>query len=139
MNVEPRFVELNEWSSTWATAHDEGFTQLDFLTAIDRLTHIEVIGRVVSADGHRFYAVEVADDLPSIAGTFPSATWQQREIAEMFGLLIDGQVPEPLLTRVSDPALLRKTAPLAARVEKPWPGVGKRGRKPGVLDTWQEQ
>jgi NADH-quinone oxidoreductase subunit C len=139
MNVEPVSVGLGAWSPTWTAAHAEGFTQVDFLTAIDRLTHVEVIGRVVSPDDARFYSVDVTDDLPSISHTFPSAAWQEREIAEMFGLRIDGEVVEPLLTRSGDPALLRKSAPLAARVEKPWPGVGKRGRKPGVLDTWQEQ
>jgi hypothetical protein len=138
MNVTPISVDVGEWVRTWQSAHDDGFIGLDFLTAIDQLTHIEVIGRCVRGAESRFYSVDLADvPLPTITTVFPAAAWQEREIAEMFGIDIAGLITEPLLTRAGDPPFLRKSSPLPARVDKPWPGVGKRGRKPGVLDEWQ--
>lgn len=137
MNVSAICVEPDAWVSTWQLAHAEGFIGLDFLTGVDRLTHIEVIGRCVRAGQARFYAVNVQGEISSISHLYPAAAWHEREIAEMFGLDIGGLDVEPLLTRAGDPPLLRKAEPLPARVEKPWPGVAKRGRKPGVFDDWQ--
>lgn len=138
MNVTPTVVEPDAWVSTWQRAHADGFIGLDFLTGVDRLTHIEIIGRCVRGVESRFYSVNIANtELPSIADVYPAAAWHEREIAEMFGVRIGGQDVEPLLTRAGDPPLLRKTEPLPSRVEKPWPGVSKRGRKPGVPDDWQ--
>jgi NADH-quinone oxidoreductase subunit C len=138
VNVTPTIVDLDAWVQTWQLAHADGFVGLDFLTGIDRLTHIEILGRCVRGAESRFYGVEVADGaLPTITDVFPAAAWHEREIAEMFGVRISGMDAEPLLTRVGDPPLLRKSSPLPSRVEKPWPGVGKRGRKPGVFAEWQ--
>lgn len=137
MNVEADGVTIEEWVPTWRRAHDDGFIGLDFLTAIDRGDHLEILGRAVRGFEDRFIAAIVGDaPVPTITQVYPAAAWHEREIAEMFGLVFAGHDTERLLTRNGDAPLLRKSAPLGARVDKPWPGAGKRNRKPGVPSEW---
>ena len=137
MNVEADVVTAEEWVPAWQGAFDQGFIGLDFLTAIDRGDHLEILGRAVRGFEDRFIATFVGDEpVPTITQVYPAAAWHEREIAEMFGVVFVGHDTARLLTRDGDPPLLRKSAPLAARVEKPWPGAGKRGRKPGVPNEW---
>lgn len=140
MNVETDVVTTEEWVPTWKGAFDEGFIGLDFLTAIDRGDQLEILGRAVRGFEDRFIAVMVGDEpVPTMTHVYPAAAWHEREIAEMFGVAFVGHDTARLLTRDGDAPLLRKSAPLAARVEKPWPGAGKRGRKPGVPPEWVTQ
>ena len=137
MNVEADVVTTEDWVPAWRRAHSDGFIGLDFLTAIDRGDHLELLGRAVRGFEDRFIAIIVGDEpVPTITQVYPAAAWHEREIAEMFGVVFVGHDTERLLTRDGDPPLMLKSAPLAARVEKPWPGAGKRNRKPGVPSEW---
>jgi NADH-quinone oxidoreductase subunit C len=59
----------------------------------------------------------------SIADLYPSALWHERETAEMFAVDFAGHPdPRPLLVSEEQRGILRKDAPLPARLEA-WPGA----------------
>jgi NADH-quinone oxidoreductase subunit C len=145
-------VDRAAWREELAGLHARGYRYLDFLTAVDRLDHVEVLARVVVPDSLErelvSTVVRAADPhLESVTAVFPAAAWHEREAAEMFGVRFDGH-PDPrhLLLR-TEPALppLRKVSALTARVGTPWPGApdpaaGGRARRPqlppGVRASW---
>jgi NADH-quinone oxidoreductase subunit C len=145
-------VARDIWASRVATAADEGYGQLDLLTAVDRLDHLEVLAHLV--DPQRCVTVllrtrvDSADArLATITSSHPAAAWHERETAEQFGLTFDGHPdPRPLLHRVAPPTPpLLKATPLDERVRTPWPGAtdpeaARRPRRrqlpPGVREDW---
>jgi NADH-quinone oxidoreductase subunit C len=84
--------------------------------------------------------------LPSLTGLAPSATWHEREIAELMGVTVTGfaedtpdgpaTAPRPLLTAgwPEPPAVppLRRAASLPARAARPWPGAREPVEAPGL-------
>lgn len=150
-----RSVAAGEWRADLAALHADGFTYLDFLTAIDRGADLELVVRLVNPDTveHVLVTTVVPVEDPvvdSVTGTFPGANWHERETGEMFGVTFAGHPdPRPLLLR-DEPDLppLRKAAPLEERVTTPWPGAaepggaGGRSRRPqlppGVRDDWTQ-
>lgn len=106
-------------------------TFLDLLTAVDQSPGgFDVVVRLWSVAGK--HAVHLRTRCPredpriaSLTAVFGGAAWHEREIAEMFGLTVDGHPdPRPLLLPeggVAHP--LRKEHVLAARVDTPWPGA----------------
>jgi NADH-quinone oxidoreductase subunit C len=145
-------VESSAWHAALAGLHAQGYLYLDYLTAVDRLDHVEVLAHVVVPDSleRELLSTRVPDadpHLASIAGVFPAARWHERETAEMFGVVFDGHPDARPLLLHSAPVLppLRKASALTARVVTPWPGApaaaeGRRARRPqlppGVRESW---
>jgi NADH-quinone oxidoreductase subunit C len=146
-------VPGEDWTATVVDLVAQGFCWLDFLTAIDRQDTIEVLARLVDPASHADVLVVTsvpgtAPVLASVTEVLPGANWHERETAEMFGVTFTGHPdPRPLLTRPgsSRPPMLKST-PLPARAEATWPGAEpladsssarRRGRPPGVLETWE--
>ncbi len=137
-----------QWLAVCSDYADKGVDVVDWLTAIDRETVLEIVACLVNPGSDALALVSCEVDagsprIPSLSGRFPGADWHERETAEMFGVEFTGRpATEPLLLRASSLAPLRKSAPLAARVETPWPGAdpdtGRRRRKlpPGVRSEW---
>lgn len=80
--------------------------------------------------------------LPSIRDIFPGVAWHEREAAQLVGVYFEGGDERPLLLlgRDQEPAL-RRSFPLVARLQKPWPGAagsGRRARVPGNNPQWHE-
>ena len=147
-------VGAADWRSHIVGRINDGYEWLDFLTAIDRGTTIEVVVRLVnpeSVHGATIVTTIPAEDpvLDSIVPVAPGADWYEREAGEMFGITFTGHPdPRPLLTRGDGPPPLRKSVPLPARLETPWPGaddeIGRAGSRrraqpPGVLETWERE
>lgn len=140
-----RDVAPGEWRARVAEAMAEGFTFVDWLTAVDR-TYLEepgfdVVARLLdigtpgNARGVRL-TTRVADGgaLESLTSLAPGFAWHERETFEMFGILFDGFVDNTdlglrplLLPEGFEGHPLRKEFQLAARASKAWPG----GKEPG--------
>ncbi len=62
---------------------------------------------------------------PTISDIYATANWHEREIAEMFGVTIEGH-PQPVKLLLPEPFEghpLRKDFALMSREAKPWPGA----------------
>ena len=120
------------WPAQVARHVADGYDHLDLLTAVDRPREgaIEVVIHLVRrSDGARVFGHTILDRaapvLGSVTGVLPAAAWHEREIAEMFGVHVEGLADvRPLLLHVpvAGPPL-RKDVPLVAREETPWPGA----------------
>ena len=145
-------IERSAWREELAARHAQGYRYLDYVTAIDRLDHVQVLAHVVAPGSlERELLTTIVPDtdphLASIAAVFAAAAWHERETAEMYGVRFDGHPDlRPLLLR-TDPGSppLRKASALSARVETRWPGApdpaaGGRARRPqrppGVRESW---
>ena len=136
------------WLTTCLALAQEGLDVVDWLTAVDRDESLEIIVCLVKPGEPGCALVSCRVDsgdprLASLASTFPSADWHERETAEMFGVEFTGRgSTEPLLLREVEHAPMRHSSPLEARVDTPWPGAdpeaGRRRRKPppGVRPEW---
>jgi NADH-quinone oxidoreductase subunit C len=149
MQVTPEVIAPEDWR---ASAESMRGWRLDLLTAIDRTDSVDVIAHYVRGREHVWHLTRVAPEgsLASIADLQPAAAWAERETAEMFGIEMgDGT---PLLRHDNDARPpLRKSTPLAARVQTPWPGAAEPGddgrqganpsrrrtRPPGVQPGWE--
>ena len=149
-HLEP--VDPENWRATAEASREAGMSLLDVLAAVDRGETREVVLRLVdpTSGSARMIVTSVPSDDPrvaSLADVIAGADWQEREAAEMFGLIFEGHPdPRPLLLRqVPDaPPLLAATA-LAERLIRTWPGAadpqeGRRPRRrqlpPGVRQEW---
>lgn len=145
---EVESVSPDAWLATCASFAERGSSTVDWLTAIDREDGLEVVACLVNPGTSDCVLVSsrVEGDsprIPSLALIFPGADWHERETAEMFGIEFTGRAStEPLLLKPSGETPLRKSSPLDARVQTPWPGAepgsGRRRRKlpPGVRAEW---
>ena len=141
-------VSPEAWVDTCASLAARGASVVDWLTAIDREVGIDVLVCLVNPGTAECAVVScrLEGEHPSIASLgamFPGADWHERETAEMFGVEFAGrESTENLLLKEPSQTPLRKSAPLEARVETPWPGSdgngGRRRRKlpPGVRQEW---
>ena len=138
MDVAERRVPAPDWHGTCARLAGAGARMLDLLTAVDdpQGGRIEVVAHLVDvAAGQRhlvWTAVDrAAPELASLVDLYPGAGWHEREVHEMFGVAFPGN-PDlaPLLT-TGDPGFpLRRTTPLPARVQTPWPGAAEPSDRP---------
>ena len=141
-------VAPEEWVATVEECLGRGFVMLDLLTAVDRGDALEVVLHLLRPDdasGEFRHTVVTGPRLASLTAVMPAAAWHEREIREMFGLEFDGLAdPRPLLLQDGAPDHpLRKSTPLPARVETPWPGAsgesgGRSRRVPGVPSAWSQ-
>lgn len=152
MIVDSDFVDVDasDWYEACSRAHRDGFTTADWLTAVDRVDHLQVLIHLVHPGDHRDMLIRTGirlDDLriPSVATLFPGSDWHERETAEMFGVTFEGRpATAPLLLRTHpDIPPLRKASPLPERVDTPWPGADNASRRrrklaPGVREEWVE-
>jgi NADH-quinone oxidoreductase subunit C len=145
-------VESDSWLQACVSLRDRGLVAVDWLSAVDVGQRLLVLVHLVEpgTGNEAIVRTSLPADAPGIASLaekFPGADWHERETAEMFGLQFDGRTSTlPLLLRgeVGVPPL-RKQAPLAERVNTPWPGeddaaATRRRRKlpPGVRSEWVE-
>lgn len=146
MAEETREVEPGGWHDAVLAARGEGFTFLDWLSAVDRtydeaapgfdvVCHLYDVGRAGALRG-LLLRTRVADGTPltSVTDVFAGAAWHERETFEMFGIAFDGYddgtglgLRPLLLPDGFEGTPLRKSFQLAARASKPWPG----GKEPG--------
>lgn len=110
----PTRIDAANWTAHFAELQADGMVWFDFLTAIDRGDHVDVIACVADSS-HTTSALVVAaveGELDSLTGLFAGASWYERETQEMFGIGFAGLTDQrPLLHRFFvNPPPLRKSA-----------------------------
>ncbi|MGB8383840.1 MAG: NADH-quinone oxidoreductase subunit C [Dermatophilaceae bacterium] len=144
LDTEPT-LEPEHWRTEAERAYDEGFTYLDWLTAVDQTDALpsgfDVIARFLDVwtPGRwrqRVLRTRVADGavLESLTTLHPGAAWHEREVYEMFGIGFAGfedgtglGLRRLLLPAGFEGMPLRKSFVLAARAVRPWPGAKEPG------------
>lgn len=137
---------MGEWVDILHRHRVAGYTYLDFFTAVDFGDRIRLVVRLADPIRTDYLTEELDLDaanpqVETCSDVFPGADWREREIAEMFGVKFIGLADDrPLLTRPELPQHpLRKTTPLTARIDTPWPGLDPSKRRrdvPGVPNEW---
>ena len=152
MTIDGSIIEVspNEWVETCRACADQGTDVVDWLTAVDAsdalllLVHLVAPGTGDSSMiGCRLNGDEPQID--SLTPYFAGVDWHERETSEMFGVEFVGRSStEPLLLRTAeDRPPMRKSSPLPARIQTPWPGREENEKKrrrqklpPGVRAEW---
>jgi NADH-quinone oxidoreductase subunit C len=138
MRCDEQAVDAAAWRAHCHRVAAEGATMLDFLTCVDDPAggRIEVIAHLVDVAGRRRVLLRTAVDradpiLDSVVDVLPGAAWHEREAHEMFGVRFAGNPDlRPLLTTGAMGHPLRRTTPLPARLQTPWPGASDPADRP---------
>lgn len=141
-----RIVDPSQWRTEALAAHADGYVQFGLLAGVDRAELTEVILRVLHPQTGEalMLSTTVDDSIDSIADHFEGARWAERELAEQFGVRIEGASDtRPLLLReIPSVPPMRKDAHLTARSARTWPGdaqqegANRRRQRPiGVPDA----
>jgi NADH-quinone oxidoreductase subunit C len=145
-------VRIADWLTCAGVLRDAGAHYLDFLTAYVHDDDLDIVLHVGTDDLRQEILVRShlpsGASLPSLTSVYRGANWHERELAEMFGIGIDGHpnLSNLLLPNDFHGAPLLKSYALTARVDQTWPGEVEPGavrarRKPlppGVLPVWIE-
>lgn len=131
MDVHEEVVPAGGWHARCAELIASGADMLDFLAAIDEPgpDEIEVVVHLVDVPRRSRHLVRTRLDrgapaLASVVDVAPGAAWHEREAHEMLGVqFIANPDLRPLLTTGEMGFPLRRTTPLPARVQTPWPGA----------------
>ncbi|MDO8733055.1 MAG: NADH-quinone oxidoreductase subunit C [Actinomycetota bacterium] len=111
----PTRIDSEVWLQHFAQLKSEGLGWFDFLTAIDRGDHVDVVARVTDQSQSRSALVTtaVSVEVASLTSLYAGAAWYERETLEMFGIGFAGLTDQrPLLHRFfPDPPPLRKSVP----------------------------
>ena len=110
--MKPLRVDSARWTQRFAQWQADGLVWFDFLTAIDRGDHVDVVAAVADP-AHRqagLAVTAVVDEVSSLTSLFPGASWYERETQEMFGIGFIGLADaRPLIYRTFlQPPPLRK-------------------------------
>lgn len=121
-----------DWLTFWQQGQQDGFTWWDTLAATDGESGITVLARALRpGDGvARSACVHLDPDaavLTSLSSVFGGATWCEREVAEMLGVLFVGLSDNRTLLLRAPAAVppLSRRAWLDARSQQPWPGAAR--------------
>lgn len=107
------------WRERLQQAREQGYDVLDWLSATDQPLTITAC-LIRSEDPSSVMLLKAPAPVASVADMFPSAAWHERETAELFDVVFEGSVGDPLFRAG---AQLRKEAPLTARLDRRWPGA----------------
>ncbi|WP_131105612.1 NADH-quinone oxidoreductase subunit C [Ornithinimicrobium sufpigmenti] len=159
LGSEERRVEPSGWVEAVRNARDGGFAFFDWLSAVDESDAeegeglpgpgLEVVCRLLdvtrptAGEGLRSLLLRTrlraGERLPSVTGMFRGAAWHERELAEMFGVDVEGfddgtglGLRPLLLPEGFEGTPLRKDFMLGARASKPWPGAKEPGEGEGA-------
>jgi NADH-quinone oxidoreductase subunit C len=130
-------VPREDWARAVERVRDGlDLVMFDVLTAVDEEPDgVDVVLRLWSPAGRHGLVLRTrcpADDLrvPTLTGLFGGASWHERSVHEMFGVVFEGHPAlDPLLL---PPDLgvhpLRKGFVLASRASRAWPGAVEPGQ-----------
>jgi len=129
-------VAVADWVGALSRLHADGLIYLDFIAATSRLDGgTDVVAHVMTPDASLRVLVStvVGDEevLESLTALYPIAAWQEREAAELTGVVVRGHPDLRALTLPEgSPAVMRRDFVLTPRVDTPWPGLAEPGVDP---------
>lgn len=143
-----------QWLASVSELLAAGRTYFDFLAATDSGDgSSEVVVHLMCPNASsRVMAKTIVEDrteLASLVELYPAAAWHEREAHEFVGVDFAGHPDlRPLILASTSPKPLRRSTPLAARLDNTWPGLvdpgadsdspGRRRPRqvPGVSQDW---
>ena len=140
------WVDAQQWLSVHAALAADGRPRLEHLTAFDDdgMTLVSMVSDEKARDIVRVVCGPVTH-VAAIDDVYESASWHQREVAQMFGIVFAGaaDVTDAFESAVTGHPLRRGYA-LDERVDRRWPGAfepdeAARRRpapSPGVNPEW---
>jgi NADH-quinone oxidoreductase subunit C len=140
VHVREHWVEPAGWRPRCADVVAQGAAMLDFLAAVDEpgSDEVEVVVHLVDVERGTRHLVRTRVPrqepvLDSLVALLPGAAWHEREAHEMVGVRFTGNDDlRPLLTDGNAGFPLRRTTPLPARVQSPWPGAADPADRPAA-------
>ncbi len=140
MRLHEHGVDVDQWHDHVVRLTGQGVRMVDFLTAVDHpdAGRIEVVAHLVDPDARQRHLVRTSVDrtvcaLDSLVDVLPGVAWHEREVHEMFGVRFRGNPDlRPLLTTGEGEPPLRRTTPLPARLDRPWPGARDPADRPAA-------
>lgn len=140
-------VSPMDWIEIHGQLRDEGFTTLEYLTAVHNSGDEFIVVSHLSGDGERIVRTVITDvRIDSLSQMFVIAEFHERETHQMFGITFEGLNNDaPAFAGVAQRAL-RKDFALNDRLAVSWPGaveldVNARRRPslpPGVFAEWTQ-
>lgn len=112
------------WRDEVLAAREAGYDVLDWLSAREDDGVVTIVACLVRGDDPAdCVLLRAPAEVESVADLYASASWHERETAEMFGITFAGAADaRPLLLAAGAQPPLRKQTPLPARLG-PWPGA----------------
>ena len=141
-------VGVNQWHALHNELKADGFSRLEWLTAVHNLNDdFELISMVATENLAERIVVTSActsDGTATICDVFPVAQFHEQEVRQLLGINFAGLTDGLAFDAPIDGQPLRRDFALQERVVKPWPGAvepdaSARRRPalpPGVFTEW---
>ena len=141
-------IEKSEWQSYASEMKQSGFVRCEWLTATHNGGDSFEISMMLSDEDltkNLILTTEIQACIDSLVDVYPSVSFHEREVAQMFGVEFIGSDDETPAFEIELSGFpLRRDFALATRVATPWPGAvepdetAKRrpSLPPGVLPEW---
>lgn len=141
-------VERSEWVNKASEMKQIGFVRCEWLTATHNGGDSFVISLMLSNEDvteSLIISTQIEASLESLSAIYPSVTFHEREVAQMFGVEFLGQDSTDLAFEIELVGFpLRRDFALATRADTQWPGAvepDETARRrpslpPGVLPEW---
>lgn len=139
-------------SIEWVTVHEQlretGFVRFEYLTAAHNgQAEFEVFSKLTTPDLSEAVLLKttVTNEIESLASVFPTSTFHEREVRQLFGLHFAGHENMQNAFDVDfDGYPLRRDFALTTRATANWPGAVEPDEKarrrpslpPGVHESW---
>ena len=141
-------VNKSDWLSQASQMKQSGFVRCEWLTATHNGGDAFEISLMLSKEDlseSMILSSDIESSIDSLVGVYPSVSFHEREVSQMFGVMFNGNDDESLAFDIElSGHPLRRDFALATRVGLEWPGAvepdenAKRrpSLPPGVLPEW---
>jgi NADH-quinone oxidoreductase subunit C len=141
-------TDASQWTNKAAELKSLGFVRCEWLTAThngEDLFEISLMLSKADLSESTILTTQIVGGIESLSGIFPSVSFHEREVAQMFGVnFIGNEISAPAFEIELSGFPLRRDFALTTRADTSWPGAvepdenAKRrpSLPPGVLPEW---
>lgn len=141
-------VDCATWAANAKDLKAAGYVRCEWLTATHNGEANFDITLCVSTEDlskKTLVSTAITQSIETLMEVYPNVTFHEREVAQMFGVVILGHETQNAFETQFEGFPLRRDFALATRAQTPWPGavepeVSARRRTslpPGVFESWQ--